>query len=412
MISLSSTYEPLLSKKNLSICMISDDFLPAMTGVGVYLKLVAPELVKRGHKVSVITSRRKGEPAVEQWQGVTIYRVFTIKMYGFYQALPSAAKVREILNLVNPDVVHHHYVGFMMKLVCKIAESMKMCQVSTYHFGPEILTQPLPMRPFRGIIRKLMVNYNNRCAMVMAPSQNVKKQIIKDGVKSPIQYITNPVAFGEKNNVVPAERTSGYTILYAGRLGKEKNIEYLIRSFSLLLSTRPNAILWIAGRGPELSALENLCSQLKISNSVKFLGFLEHKDLARYYAACDTFVLPSLQEVQPLVVMEAMWFAKPVIVTNAIAAAEEMVDHGVNGFIVDPNSVEDLTKRFLELSSDPITCITFGEESRKRAEMFRPELVVNAIELAYFELVESAAKTIGKKANYLVPSNGALASTI
>lgn len=412
MISLNSTYEPLSAKKNLSICMISDDFLPAMTGVGVYLKLVAPELVNRGHKVSVITSRRKGELEVEQWQGVTIYRVFTIKMYGFYQALPSAAKVRDILKLVKPNVVHHHYVGFMMKLVCKIAESMKMCQVSTYHFGPEILTQPLPMRPFRGIIRKLMVSYNNRCALVMAPSQNVKKQIINDGVKSPVQYITNPVVFGEKNNVEPAERTSGYTILYAGRLGKEKNIEYLIKSFSQLLLTKPNAILWIAGRGPQHSILENLCSQLKISNSVKFLGFLEHKDLARYYAACDTFVLPSLQEVQPLVVMEAMWFAKPVIVTNAIAAAEEMVEQGVNGFIVDPNSVEDLTKRFQELSSDPITCITFGEESRKRAEMFRPELVVNAIELAYFDLVESAAKSKGKKANYAVSNNGALASTI
>ena len=74
--------------KRLSICMVSDDFLPAMTGVGIHLKLVAPELARRGHQVSVITTRRAGEPEVDQWEGVTIFRVFTLKAYGFYQALP------------------------------------------------------------------------------------------------------------------------------------------------------------------------------------------------------------------------------------------------------------------------------------------------------------------------------------
>src|SRR5665647_795170 len=77
---LCKSWEPIISElapmaTPLSICMVSDDFLPAATGVGVHLKLVAPELARRGHQVCVITSRRKGEPAIEQWQGVTIYRV-------------------------------------------------------------------------------------------------------------------------------------------------------------------------------------------------------------------------------------------------------------------------------------------------------------------------------------------------
>lgn len=367
----------------LSICMVSDDFLPAMTGVGIHLKLVAPELARRGHQVCVITTRRTGEAEVEQWEGVTIYRVFTLKAYGFYQGLPSNSTVRAILTRVKPDLVHHHYVGFMMRQVCRVAESLKLPQVSTYHFSAEVLTQPLPMRPFRGLIRRLMVNYNNRFDLVIAPSKNLARQIANEGVHSTVRYITNPVVLGESAGVVPAQRSSGFTVLYAGRLGPEKNIGYLVKAFAALLKSVPEAVLWVAGRGPEGPALEGLCAQLGVSDKVKFLGFLDHPTLARYYAACDVFVLPSIQEAQPLVAMEAMWFGRPVIVTKAIIAAEEMVEQGVNGYIVDPASVDDLTGRLKTLAAEPATRQAQGEASRRRAGAYRPELVVDALESAY-----------------------------
>ena len=367
----------------LSICMVSDDFLPAATGVGVHIKLVASELVRRGHKISVITTRRKDEPEIEQWEGVTVYRVFTLKAYGFYQALPSTATVREILKRIQPDLVHHHYVGFMMWQVCRVAESLKLPQISTYHFSAEVLTQPLPMRPFRGLIRKMMVAFNNRFDLVIAPSLKLAQQISSEGVQTEVRFITNPVVFKASADVVPAEHPSGFTILYAGRLGPEKNIPYLIKAFAELQRNVPEAFLWIAGHGPEGDALEALCSQLGLEDKVKFLGFLDHPTLARYYAGCDVFVLPSLMETQGLVVMEAMWFGRPVIVTSAIVSAEELVAQGVNGFIVDPDSVNDLTQRLLLLAAEPATRATQGEAGRERASAYRPELVVEALEVAY-----------------------------
>lgn len=377
--------------ERLSICMVSDDFLPAMTGVGTHVKLVAPELVRRGHKVCVITTRRHGEPEVEHWEGVTIYRVRTLKAYGFYQALPSQATVRQIFEAAKPDVVHHHYVGFMMRQVCVIAESLKLPQVSTYHFSAEVLTQPLPMRPFRGLIRRLMVNFNNRFDLIVAPSQNLARQISAEGVHTPVRYITNPVVFGDSAGVVPAERASNFTVLYAGRLGPEKNISYLVKAFSVVLKTEPKAILWIAGSGPEGPALQSLCGQLGIARQVKFLGFLDHPTLARYYAACDVFVLPSLMETQGLVVMEAMWFSRPVIVTRAIVSADELVDHGVNGYVVNPDSVEDLTQRLQTLASDTTLRTAMGAASRVRSGAFMPEYVVDALEASYRALLASPA---------------------
>lgn len=373
----------------LSICMVSDDFLPVMTGVGVHLKLITPELVRRGHKVCVITTRRKGEPEVDQWHGVTIYRVFTLKAYGFYQALPSQATIRSIVSRVKPDLVHHHYAGFMMRQVCVVAQARKLPQISTYHFSAEVLTQPLPMRPFRGLIHRLMVSFNNRFDMVIAPSENLALQIAQEGIKTPIRYISNPV-FAHGSDAVPAERSAGFVVLYAGRLGVEKNIGYLVKAFAAIAKDVPDALLWIAGRGPEGAALEALCTRLGINDQVRFLGFLDHPTLARYFAGCDVFVLPSLQEAQPLVAMEAMCFGRPIIVTSAIVAAREMVEPGVNGFIVDPNSVDDLAQKLKLLADDPAQRANLGKASLQRAEAYKPELVMDSLELAYQDLLNQA----------------------
>lgn len=401
MIASTALYTKLFSQKNLSICMVSDDFLPAMTGVGVHLKLIAPALTRRGHQVSVITTRRKGEAAIEHWEGVTIYRVFTVKMYGFYQALPTFGKIREILNQVKPDLIHHHYAGFMMGIVCKVAEALQIRQVSTFHFTAEVLTQPLPMRPLRGLIRRLMVGYNNRFDLVMAPSQVLAKQIKTEGVKSNIQYVTNPVVFQSNEKVVPAGRTAGFTILFAGRLGQEKNIGYLLKSFAELLKKKPDANLWIAGRGPEEKRLKHICKELNITQQVKFLGFLDHSTLAKYYAACDIFVLPSLLETQGLVAMEAMWFGKPIIVTNKIVSATELVEHGVNGYIVDASNNADLTSRMEILANDPKLRETMGEAGHVRTNEYRPELVVKAIEESYDNVLNMEKK--GQKVKDALP---------
>jgi len=69
---------------------------------------------------------------------------------------------------------------------------------------------------------------------------------------------------------------------------------------------------------------------------VRFLGFLDHATLARHYAACDVFVLPSFVETQGLVAMEAMWFGKPVLVSSSIVSALELLGDTGAGNLIDP----------------------------------------------------------------------------
>lgn len=372
--------------KPMSILMASDDFLPAGTGVGTHIKILAPELVKRGHSVAVVTSRRSGEPEEEIWQGVRIYRVFSVPAYGFYQALPSGRTLKRIISVTRPDVIHHHYVGYLMMRLCGIAKAMNIPQVSTYHFSSEVLTQPLLMRPFKGLVQRLLVAYNNRFQLIIAPSKNLAKQISADGVSTPVRYISNPVVFsGQSGNSDEARRTA-FTVLYAGRFGLEKNIPLLIKAFARVVGERPDAILEIAGRGPELSELQRLCVDLRLGENVRFLGFLDHADLAKCYARCHVFVLPSVVETQGLVAMEAMRFGKPVIVTNAIVSADELVTDGENGFIVDPINPDELASKLLLMASDAKMRDGMGLAGARRAESYQPDLVVEQTERAFQSL--------------------------
>jgi glycosyltransferase involved in cell wall biosynthesis len=375
----------------LSICMVSDDARPAATGVGTHIQQVSKELARRGHRVSILTTRRRGEPELETWEGVRLHRLFTLKVYGFYQALPSMAALRRIFQEEQADLVHHHYLGFMMKRACAVAESLALPQVSTFHFSAEVLTQPFLMRPFRESIRRQIVEYNNRCDLVIAPSQNLARQLVTDGIRTPVRYISNPVVFDDADDVTPADREPGFTVLYAGRLGPEKNLPLLLGAFQSLLRGVPDAVLWIAGQGPEREALDQQCRQLGITARVRFLGFLDHPTLARHYAACDLFVLPSVLETQGMVVMEAMWFRKPVIVTSAIVSATELVDPGGNGYIVDPVAPADLAARMQSLAGDAPLRDAMGEAGRRRAGAYRPEAVVDAVEQAYRDVLRGGA---------------------
>ncbi len=372
---------------SLRICLSSDDFLPAATGVGVHLGLVAPELARRGHQVSVVTSRRSGQPAEDTWQGVRVLRMPTLKVYGFYQALPSAATLRALLRRERPDLVHHHYPGLMMRRFVAEATAQGVPQLSTYHVGAEVITHPWPMRPLRGWVQREMVRAANACRLVISPSARLIPQLAALGVTAPMRHLTNPVALEAAEGVVPAARPAGYVVLYAGRLGPEKNIGLLLRAFARLRERVPDAALWICGRGPEEGALRRLAGELGIAAQVHFLGFLDHPTLARHYAACDVFVLPSLQEVQPLVAMEAMWFGRPVILTQALAAAEELVSPGVNGFIVDPGDPAPLAARLVELQADAALREAMGRECQARSQAFRPDAMVDALEQSYHDVL-------------------------
>lgn len=376
-----------MNENPLSICMLSDDFLPAATGVGIHVQRASQDLVQRGHRVCIITTRRRNEPQCEEWRGVTVYRTFTLKLFGFYQALPSPGTIRQIFRDNAVTLVHHHYLGVLLMRAERVARKLGLPQAYTYHMTVDHLTQPWPMKPFRAIISRQILRYGNRFDLVIVPALDLETKIRADGIRTPIRHISNPIVFDSTDQVTPAPRPAAFMVLYAGRLNPEKNLPLLLQAFGKLLHLDLDAGLWIAGIGDQRERLETMCRSLGIAGRVQFLGFLAHSELARYYAGCDVFVLPSLVETQGLVAMEAMRFARPIVVTRAIVSARELVEEGVNGYIVDPHVPAALADRLMALARDPELRKRLGRAGAQRSLAYSPERVAAALERAYRDIL-------------------------
>ncbi len=145
-------------------------------------------------------------------------------------------------------------------------------------------------------------------------------------------------------------------ILYVGRVVEQKGLPSLIKALSLVNQCVDNAFLIVIGTGPLEKFCKNLCKEMGIEN-ILFLGYVSENDKASYYKTCDLFVLPSIftgSQYEPwgLVINEAMAFGKPIITTDAVGAELDMVENGINGYVVKNGDSFELSKAILKIISD------------------------------------------------------------
>lgn len=100
----------------------------------------------------------------------------------------------------------------------------------------------------------------------------------------------NRSSIGIKHNPIDAFQVDGPVIFTLARLDRNKRIDILIRAFSIFLLRHPSAVLFIGGQGEELDNLKNISIDLGIESNIKFLGFIDEKDLSDYYSSADIFV--------------------------------------------------------------------------------------------------------------------------
>ncbi|WP_373530524.1 glycosyltransferase family 4 protein [Nostoc sp.] len=159
-------------------------------------------------------------------------------------------------------------------------------------------------------------------------------------------------------------------ILYAAKLIDIKRPQDLLAAYCLLSPDslqEPEPYLLFVGDGALRSHLE---SQAKAINwqSIHFLGFRNQSELPAFYDLCDVFVLPSSFEPWGLVVNEVMNAAKPVIVSEQVGAAVDLIRDGENGYIFPVGSVKELAEHLRQLLSNSENAIQMGERSLARIQ--------------------------------------------
>ena len=167
--------------------------------------------------------------------------------------------------------------------------------------------------------------------------------------------------------------------LAASRLNKRKGIKELLLGWSLLEKVVPeNGKLIIIGVGPEEEALKFLAQELGLS-SVHFLGPVLYDDIARYYAAADVFVMPTLEDNWSLVVPEAMACGLPVLCSRYNGCYPELIDPAKNGWVFDPLDKEDTFRALMKCFQNKARLKQMGKRSMEIVSRHTPEHAARAI---------------------------------
>jgi colanic acid/amylovoran biosynthesis glycosyltransferase len=163
----------------------------------------------------------------------------------------------------------------------------------------------------------------------------------------------------------PRNSVSQLSILCVGRLAPEKGQSLLLEAIKELNSIERNVRLRLIGDGPDRKFLERRASELGVDGQIEFLGWVDLERLLAEYAEADMFVLPSLAEGIPMVLMEAMAMQIP-CVAPCITGIPELIEHGVDGMLYAVADAEDLTAKIRALISSPELMEQIGRAARLR----------------------------------------------
>lgn len=160
---------------------------------------------------------------------------------------------------------------------------------------------------------------------------------------------------------------AGFEILCVGRLAPEKGQRILISAIAGLAHSSKGIRVRLVGDGPDRKILQQLSENAGISDRIVFEGWVDQARLDELYGTCHAFVLTSLYEGTPIVLMEAMSRQVPCIAPR-INGIPEVITHGVNGLLFDPADDVALARLISELIEKPALARQVGIEARRQVQ--------------------------------------------
>lgn len=262
--------------------------------------------------------------------------------------------------LAEQNVAHlHNHIAKSSCTVAMLASKLSGIPYSFTIHGPDIFFEPIHWRIDKKAEHARFVacisEFCRSQLMCFADAAHwTKFHIVHCGIE-PGRYRATP--------------HEGQRLLFVGRLAGVKGVPVLLEALAGV-SGRPDWHLDLIGDGPERKAIEAQARALNLSDRVTFHGYRSQADVAEALGRTDLFVLPSFAEGLPVVLMEALAAAVPVVTTR-IAGVSELVADGESGLLVPPGDAEALRWAITKLLDDPERRRRMGEAGRvKVAEAF------------------------------------------
>jgi len=269
-----------------------------------------------------------------------------------------ATQLLHVCRKLKVDIWHgHDYKSNALGLLLKRFHRMKL--VTTLH-GWVKFTRRTPL--YYGIDR-FSLRYYDR---VISVSDDLQQQCLEAGVKADCCVLIKNAIDCDKYQRTQSKESAksqlhipvgGFLIGAVGRLSEEKGFETLIRSVDRMIRAGKDVRLIIAGEGDCHARLTKLIAELGQSERIRLLGY--HSEMLPIYEAIDYFVLSSLREGLPNVVLEAMAMGVPVIATR-VAGVPAVVTDGETGWLIEPGDETALYEKLMEVESNPALQMQIG----------------------------------------------------
>lgn len=171
-----------------------------------------------------------------------------------------------------------------------------------------------------------------------------------------------------------------------GRLVFRKGYDILIEAFAKITISNHNIDLIIAGKGDEERNLTDLVIKSGFEDRVKFVGFVKGDEKISLLKGCKFFICPSRREALGVVNIEALAAGKPVVAFN-VDGIPDLIKHGKNGLLAEPEDIEDLASKMQMLLEDDQMRERMGREALKMVKRYDWREIARQYESLYKEMI-------------------------
>jgi glycosyltransferase involved in cell wall biosynthesis len=356
---------------------ISDVYFPRVNGVSTSIETYHRNLILLGHTVHVIAPNYSRSSSDESDVMRVPSRQVPFDPEDRLMSFKWVINQFENIRCENFDLIHvqtpfiAHYLGL------KLSRMLGIPCVETYHtFFEEYLHHYVPVVPknlTRFIAARFSRHQGNSLDGIVVPSKPIlealrnygvttQMEVIPTGIEPDSFVLGDRVAFRDKYGI-PQDRL---VMLFVGRVAHEKNIGFLLKVVDRIRHEIPGILFVIAGEGPARTSLESEVRNLRISENVLFLGYLDrHKELNSCYQAADVFVFSSRTETQGLVLLEAMAQGVPVV-SIAELGTRDVLREGA-GVWIAKEDLTDFSGKVVRMLGDNDARTALGDSGRQYA---------------------------------------------
>lgn len=358
----------------MKLLLINNEFPPIGGGGSTVTKYALRYLVKAGHEVTLITSSFKGLPKRETVEGATVIRIPAVRRYKDFCATwelvifgVSALVYTFFYTLRNHVDFIQAYFAVPAGWVAWIIHGLRGIPYAVYFGGSDIPgANPSRYKNLYPIITPLLKLIWRGAKFRTVCSDELVRLGKKADPHSEFLMIPNGV---ETVRFTPTPRPANpkVKVLFIGRLIERKGFQRVIRALPALRErAKVPFVVEVVGSGAFRAKLDDMAQGRGVTDVIQYVGTVPYDQLEKSYQYADIFVLTSLYEGMPAVILEAMGCGLPIVASD-VGGNNEIVNEGENGFLIPGEDSEKLAQNLAALINDPELRRKMGKKSREMA---------------------------------------------